>query len=228
MAALVVSTPTFPDVPQAPGVPPVLRTVGEIQNDIVLVAADAVGIIHLFAAPQWGFFTTAGQPAFAAASSGIVSAVLQVLGAGGQSVGELEYRQDHRVATAPQEQGGFLSYNKVATPFGGRVTYIVGGTSAQRGAFLAAVKAMQASLTILNLVMPEFTYPSCNIVHHDLRRTAKNGISMFSVDIWAEEVRVTGTAAFSNTKQPSGADPVNGGTVQPQTPTAAQATVITT
>lgn len=230
MAVPVTPMPPFPNVPQAPGVPPVLRQIGQVQNDIVLLAADAVGVLNLFATPQWGLYLPNGKPALGTAAqglsaSGIIATVLQTLGAGGQSVGGVEYRLDHRIATAPQEQGAFLSYNKVSTPFSGRVTYIIGGTAQQRGIFLAKIELLQQSLDLINLVMPEISYFNCNVVHHDFRRTAKNGITMFEVDVWVEEVRVTGTAAFSNTQQPGGADPVNGGSVQPQPPSASQAAV---
>jgi len=210
------------DVPQAPGVPPLLNQIASVQNNVVLLVADALEVVGLFQTPQWGLFTQGGQPAFGSGSTGIIAAVLQALGPGGQSVGGVEYRMDHRISTAPQEQGAFLSYNKVAMPWEGRVTYIIGGTSAQRGSFLMSVDAAQATLTLFNLLMPEYTYANCNIVHHDFRRTAYKGVSMFAVDIWIEQVRVTGTAAFSQTATPAGAAQVNGGTVAPTTPTPAQ------
>jgi hypothetical protein len=215
------------DVPQAPGVPPLLNQIAGVQNTVVLLVADALEVVGLFQTPQWGLFTQTGQPAFGQGSTGIIAAVLQALGPGGQSVGGIEYRVDHRISTAPQEQGAFLSYNKVATPWNGRVTYIIGGTQAQRGMFLASVVAAQAALTMFNLIMPEYSYPGCNVVHHDLRRTARNGITMFAVDIWVEQVRVTGTAPFTQTATPGGANQVNGGTVQPAQPTTQLQTAVT-
>lgn len=214
--------PPFPNVPFAPGVPP-LPGPAQVQNNIVLLVSDAFTVIGLLAQPQWGIFNSNGTPAFAAAATGL-AAVL----APNQSISEEEYRQDHRISTAPQERGAFLSYNKVATPWQAKVSYVVSGTAAQRGAFLAQVQALQTlpagTANLYTLVMPEYTYPSCDIVHHDFRRDARRGVSMFIVDIWVEQVRVSGTAAYSNTQNPASADAVNGGTVQPQTPTAAQTT----
>lgn len=224
--------PQYPNVPSLPGVPPVPRQPGiaGAQNDIVLLAADAIGILNLFTQPQWGLFTQGGAPAFSfipgvpslGALSAIAGAALQILGAGGQSVMEVDYRNDTRIATAPQEQGAFLSYNKVATPFNGRVSYAVGGTESQRAAFLQAAQGLQASLDLLNLVMPEYTYFNVNVVHVDFRREARRGVSLFVVDVWCEEVRITGTAAFTQTQTASGASPINGGTVQSQQPTGIQ------
>jgi hypothetical protein len=215
------------DVPQAPGVPPLLNQIAGVQNTVVLLVADALEVVGLFQAPQWGLFTQGGQPAFSQAGTGIVAEVLSALGPGGQSVGGVEHRWDYRIATAPQEQGAFLSYNKVATPWEGRVTYIIGGTAAQRGTFLQSVDAAAATLTPFNLVMPEYAYANCNVVHRDFRRTARNGITMFAVDIWVEQVRVTGTAAFTQTKTAAGANQVNGGTVQPAQPTTQLQTAVT-
>lgn len=237
MALPVTSKPTYPNVPLAQGVPaiPRLSPVVNAQNNIVLLAADAASVVSLFVGPQWGLFYN-GSPAFesipgiSGVVGGVVSALSKLLGASSLSVGQLDYRLDYRISTAPQEEGAFLSYNKVSTPFQARVTYILGGVAAARGAFLSAVQTMQASLTLLSLVMPEKTYPSCNVVHSDYRRSARNGVSMLMVDIWVEEVRVTGTSAFSNTETPAGADQVNGGTVQaqPATPNQTPATGITT
>jgi hypothetical protein len=218
----VTPKPQYPDVPQSPGVPPLLRQAGNVQNNIGLLASDAVSVLRLFNPAQWGLFDSSGQPAFGTPGGGIVSAALQVLGAGGQSVGDIEYRLDYRIATAPQEMGAFLSYNKVSTPFNGRVSYIVGGLESQRGAFLQQVLAAEQALTLYSLVMPEITYPSCNVTHHDYRRTSQRGVALIVVDVWVEEVRISGTTQYSNTQQPSGANPTNGGTVQPQTPTPQQ------
>lgn len=229
----ITPKPRYPDVPVAPGVPPVLRQAGAVQNTVVALVADAVQIINLFFGPKWGLFTADGAPAFDVPGASIniggfsipIPSILA--GGNGQSVGEVEYRLDYQIATAQQENGAFLSYNKVSTPFAGRVTYIVSGFEAQRTAFLTAVAAAEHALTLYTLTMPEISYPSCNVVHHDFRRTAQNGVSMFSVDVWVEEVRITGTAAFSNTQTPSGADQVNNGTVQPQQPTPTQQSGVT-
>lgn len=232
----VTPKPTYPNVPMAPGVPPLLRQIGAVQNTVVLLAADAAEIIGLFSGPQWGLFTAGGAPAFNVPGASInvslggLNATVPIpnvlAGGSGQSVGDMEFRLDYQIATAPQEQGAFVSYNKVSNPFGGRVTYIVSGTETQRGAFLAQVLAVQQSLVLLTLTMPEYSYPSCNVVHHGFRRSAQNGVTMFAVDIWVEEVRVTGAAAFSNTALPSGAAQVNDGTVQPQPPTPAQTSAV--
>lgn len=225
----VTPKPLYPNVPNVAGVPPLMRpSVAQIFPTVALLAADVPSVLSglgILQGPQWGLFTQGGAPAFAAVSSGIASILPSFLGGSpGQSIGDVEYRVDHRIATAPQEQGAFLSYNKVSTPFTGRVTYIVSGGEAQIGAFLGQVQTLQAGINFLTLVMPEISYPSCDIVHHDYRRSSSRGLTMLSVDIWVEQIRVSGTAAFSNAQQPSGAGQQNYGTVQGQTPTAQQST----
>jgi hypothetical protein len=220
-----MSGTVYPNVPTAPGVPPLLRQAGAVQSTVVALAADAVSVAGMLQGPQWGLFTAAGAPAFAGAtSSNILNAAAGAIGVTNQSVLDLEFSQDYAIATAPQEQGAFLSYNKVSRPFTARVTYAVSGLASFRTAFLQQVQSLISSLTLLSLVMPDYTYPSCNVTHYDFRRTSRSGVTLLIVDIWVEQVRVTGTAAFSNTNtaSPSAADPVNGGTVQPQPATAAQ------
>ena len=191
-------------------------------------------IANAFATPQWGLFNQSGQPAFLLPEVGIVAQVLTALtGGSGQSVGDLEFRAENRIATAPQEQGAFLSYNKVSTPFQGRVTYIISGSQSQRAQFIAQVQSAKDATpprtnAIFSLVMPEYSFPSCTVTHFDFRRTARNGVSMFAVDIWVEEVRITGLAAYSNTATPAGAAQTNSGTVQPTTPTPAQSNSVPT
>jgi hypothetical protein len=210
-------------VPNAPGVPP-LNRVANVQNNVGLLLADAAQIANLFAPPQWGLFTQNGGPLFPGFSATpIINAITSGVGIANTSVGEEAYRREYRISTAPQEQGAFLSYNKVQMPFDGRVSYIVSGLPEARAFFLQQLETAAATLDLYSLMMPEFSYPSVNIIHHDFRRSARRGLQMLEVDIWVEEVRITGTAQFSNgtTKKPSGANSFNAGGVSPTSPNAA-------
>ncbi len=201
--------PFYPNVPAAPGVPALNRQPGAIFGSVVLLAADAALIYRLISQkPQWGIYLD-GQPAITATS--IVS---------------FDFRQDWRISSAQQEQGSFLSYNKVQDPFEGKLTFVQGGTDADRAAFLSQVMTALGSLGLYSLVMPEFTYPSVNVVHYEFRRTARAGRTLLAVDVWVEQVRVAGAAQFSNTANPASAAPTNNGGTQPQAPTATQSTAI--
>ncbi len=215
--------PQYPNVPQSPGVPPLLRSVNRVNNVAVQLVSDAANIASLFLGPQWGLFL-GGQPAFSGVSSGLLGNVLSYVGFGGIFVGELAILAQSQISTAPQEQGAFVSYDKVTVPFSGRVGYIVTGPDATLNNFLQQADSYRTGTTILDLVMPEGTFPSVNVIHYDLRRSAQSGVTMVKVDVWVEQIRISATAAYSNqaTATPDGANPQNGGGVQAQTPTAAQ------
>ena len=134
----------------------------------------------------------------------------------------VDYKQGWHIADYPIEDGDFASYNKVATPFDAKVTFTQGGTESDRAAFLAAIEAAAASLALYNVVTPEKTYLNANIEHYDYRRTSRNGVGLLMVDVGLVEIRQVATTTFTQTAQPSGADQVNGGTVQAITPTPTQ------
>jgi hypothetical protein len=247
MSLANIIVPPFPDVPRAPGVPSVVRKIGSIESNIVMLAADAVAIVRMFAGPQWGIFTKAGAPLII-----------------GDSVMAVDFRKEYRILDFPIEQGSFASYNKVETPFDIRITFassgkqtllasilsggalgsLITGTDpvqANRTAFLKTMADATATLDLVDVITPEATYKGCNITHYDYRREARKGATMILVDVWLQEVRVSAKAAANNAgtdpinvvtppavtspQNPASADPVSDGTVQatPITPTQASA-----
>lgn len=203
----------FPDVPVAPGVPPLLRDPFAVVNAIGLLTAD---IALLFGAGQtvWGIYDQSG------------ALVLDP-----DSITEVEYSQDSQVSDYQVAPGAFASYNKVATPFRFKVEMTKGGSDAERSFFLADIDAVQASTELYSVVMPDGIYPSVNVDHVDFIRKSSVGVGLLTIGLWLTEIRETGsitfkatapaggTTDFQSTAQPSGADPVNTGTVQPGTPT---------
>lgn len=182
------------------GIPPILGKVASVTNTISLIAADVSSILGMFAPPQWGLFTLDGKIA------------LQP-----DSIVSLEFSREWRIPDYPVEQGSFQSYNKVILPSDTRIRMTKGGSDSDRYHFLAQLSALARSLTLLNVSMPEGKMiQSVNINHFNLSRTSTNGVSLLTVDVALKEVRVTATAALSNTAKPSGAAPTNTGTVQPQ------------
>ncbi|MGI4814261.1 MAG: hypothetical protein ACRYGG_13160 [Janthinobacterium lividum] len=219
---------TFPNVPLAAGVPAVGRVLGQVTAPIVALAADVASVRSLFQGPQWGLFKD-GAPIIASGS---------VVG--------MEYRKGFRVASHPIEQGGFSSYNKVEEPFDSHIQIAIDGTTllgsligtldvfsaalggqtsgnANRQAVLATLNAAVKSLDLLQVVTPEFTYANANLVRYEYgRRAHSGGVSMIVVDLFVQEIRVVAPLGFANTENAEGADPVNQGAPQPQTPTPAQ------
>lgn len=221
MAFTPTPVPAFPDVPNALGVPPVARSASQVIDDIALLTADAVIISRMLQGPQWGIFDANMQPVIV-----------------GDSTVRMSFAKDFRISDYPVEGGGFESYDKVETPYDARLTFAIGGSftlgtalsainstslsgavsaltgEAARAAFLSSMSVFAASTALFNVVTPDMVYPNANIVHYDYERTDRNGATMLMVDVDLQEVRVAPAPQFSNTQQPSGADPVNGGTVQ--------------
>ena len=179
-------------------------------SSTTLMTSDGPGLDAYTAGPQWGIFDDSGNPVVEPDS---------ILG--------FEYRVDFRVSDYPVEDGGFGSYDKVSLPYGVKIAMTKGGSDSDRSDFLNAVQAALVSLNLYTVVTPEISYANANIVHYDYARQSRAGATLLLVDVWLEEIRVTGTAQTSNTAAPSGADPVQGGTVSPQAPTSAQSSAVT-
>lgn len=188
----------FPDVPIAPGVPPLARAAGVVFDVISLLTQDAVSIFDSLGPQQWGLFLD-GVPVITA-----------------DSVVSFGYKEEWRIPTYPIEGGSFESYNKVQMPFDVRMRFATGGSIAEKEAFLASVAAVIGSLDLFDAVTPEMVYQSVNPVHYDYNRTASNGVGLLVVDLWCEQVRVTASSQFTDsTKSPDAEPQVSGGTVQP-------------
>src|SRR5579862_728108 len=202
MALANIVVPAYPDVPRAPGVPPVLRSIGVAQANMIMLAADAYSIVRLFRGPQWGIFSASGAPILI-----------------GDSVLAFDYRREWRVSDYPVEEGGFASYVKVSTPFDVRITFAVSGSPdflsslipaaaawmapANRTAALTRLKTASESLDLVTAVTPEAQYKSCNIVHYDYRREARSGTTLIRVDVWLVEIRVAPAPQFTQTATPA-------------------------
>jgi hypothetical protein len=190
----------------ANGIPPLLNQIASVSNPVSLLVADAANLLAFFAGPQWGVFNLDG------------SIALQP-----DSILALDFKREWSIPNYPVEQGGFQTYNKISLPSDTNISMSKGGSNVTRQAFLLQVSALAKSLTTVNVMMPEGTLiRNVNILRFDFRRTDTSGVGLLTVDILLREIRDTATAAFSNTQQPSGANPVNDGSVQPQTPTTSQ------
>jgi hypothetical protein len=201
----------FPNVPDLPGVPAVLRVLGApvlASANAVLITAGLGQFALGLSKPVWGVFDASGNPV-----------------AVSDSVVDLDFKADSRIANYPQEAGAFSSYNKVQTPNESRVLLACGGTVADRVAFLVAIEAAKQSTDLYSIVTPEATYLSMNIVGYGLHRTARDGANLLLVALNIEEVRVNATAQFgqsdaspalpaSQVQNPASADTVSAGQVQ--------------
>ena len=185
----------YPDVPQTPGVPNVLRLPGAIETPIVALIEDAGQL--LAGTPLWGIYDNGGSPLLD------VDTVLSV-----------EYQGESTISDCPIEQGSFQSYNKVDRPYTGRVQVAKSGASVDRTTFLMAVETLKASTATCSIVTPERVYENANVIEYDHSRHADRGAQMIVVELHLQEIRQSAATTYSNTKTPDGADPVNIGPVQ--------------
>jgi len=120
---------TYPNVPDAPGVPPVNRAPNAPSDGFVPINPNAVTTQSL--APG---FKDVGQ-------LNSVQVVQYAWGIYDQSntavivpdnIVSFEYSKEYRIAKSPMEGGAFQSYNKVETPYMSRVVMTKGGSNGDR------------------------------------------------------------------------------------------------
>lgn len=202
MSALIpgstfVTVPPYPNVPPLPGVPPLLQPPGGLQY-VLPILATLDGAAFGPQLSQWGIFDQTGGALLIA-----------------DSVFSVDYARDYKISDYPQEQGSFQSYNKVQTPYRSTVTFLVGDPE-NRVAFLNSIEAACASLDLFVVVTPEITYANANLTHYSYRRAVANGVTLLSIDVGVEEVRITATSQTSSTTPP-GTVTVSDLTISPTT-----------
>ena len=227
MPMLPVSLPSVWSVPAVLGVPKLLGQ--SVASGVKAAASVSIGTVLddaliTNAASQWGIFSNTGDCVLSAAH------VLSV-----------EAESQYHIATAPLEEGSFVSYNKVATPRQHRIRMVCDGSELGLGSSLAGVfmppalsnlgsgaelyvrKAffetltqLEADLTLYAVLTPERKYSNVNITGHRWLRNAQHGITMPVVEITLQEVRMAQAPLYTATRQPQGQAMVCGGMVPAQ------------
>jgi hypothetical protein len=190
----------YPLVPQLPGVPPLLRSGAQLFDTITLGflgVGDALNSIIGTGQQSWGIFDEAGNPA-----------------AEWDSFNAVRFRNAATISTYPVEEGGFVTYNKVASPFDIQVVLTCAGSDARISQFLVDLEAMQKTISLYTVVMPEFTFSSVNVVEYDFQRTKDSGSHMIIATLNCQEVRQTAITDFSNNQNPEADSPKSLGQVQ--------------
>lgn len=187
----------FPNVPQVPGVPAILReTTIPSLSELANLGLGAIAAL-IFGIPRWGLYDQDGQQ---------VLLFDTFLG--------IRFRNGSRISSFPVEQGSFSSFNKVDTPFDAMLRFALSGDTASRGELLNTLETLKGSVDLFSVVTPEIVYPSANVVAYSYERNSRSGPSQLIVDLYVEEVRQTAEAAFSSTAEPDGAGEQNNGQVQ--------------
>lgn len=213
----------FPNVPQLPGVPQLVRS-----NTFPAGPPPGLGTVAQVArllwdaingAPKWGIFKSqnvvdgAGQ--FIPGQTKLVPTVVP------DNIIEFGFKQDWNVSDFPVQAGGFASYNKVNNPFEISLRLTKGGSESDRTDFLNQIDAIAGTLELYQILTPERTYSNVNVTRYEVsRRGAKGAYWLSEVDIYFREVR-TVDAQYSNTaantlnaQDPSARPTTNNGTTQ--------------
>lgn len=173
-----------------------------------LATQDATDLPVTGRPPQWGIFKDGKA----------------VVTADGVSV--MEYKKDFDLPTFPIEGGAFSNYNKVELPADISVKFIAGESVANRKALLDSIEAIQGSLDLYDVYMPEKNYISYNVDHVDFRRSLSGGLGIISAEVWLREVRITASQTFTDTKTASGAATQSNGQTQTQQSTSQENTQV--
>lgn len=168
----------------------------------VVLFADDPGISDSSSDPKWGIYDKNGA-AIAIADSFV----------------SLEFNKEWAISKNPVAPNSFSAYNKVERPYEARVPFAKGGSEFDRGTFLLDIIDATKSIDLFSVVTPELTYINANLIGYSYERRAEKGVNLLIVEIRIEQVRVSATTTFSNTKSPVSNSAVNGGTVQPKAPT---------
>lgn len=186
----IIPKPLYPVVPQALGVPALLRSGATVLDTITLGylgATDALNSIIGAPAVRWTVFDSNGKSI-----------------ADYDSVLAFGYQNEARISDYPVEQGQFASYNKTDNPYDVMVTFTCGGSEARRTAFLAALESARSSLQTYTVTTPEYSYRNVNFVGIRTQRTVTNGATLLTVEMVGREVRNTTSATYSEPKSLSG------------------------
>lgn len=201
----IIPVPLYADVPLSAGIPPMVRDPLWFNQSQDRRAQVDEANMPKPVQQTWGLFDADGKLALEP-----------------DTILAIDYRDSAMIAKYPLEKGAFASYNKVEMPYDVRVVMAKGGSEKDRRDFWEALQALRGTLDTYSIVMPDLTILDLNIVHRDLSRQQRQGANMLEVEIGFQQVRITGQAQYSKTKEGDGADRQAVGAVDPRAPTTAE------
>lgn len=147
-------------------------------------------------------------------ASGLVSGTIgdafnrniwMITDSGGQIVLEFssflsaDVRNEGQAVSAPVEEGGFASYNKVDSPLSISATLAFQGNEMQIQNALFTLSALREETRLVNLVTPDAEYASLTLENYNYSRTRENGVGVLFVELMFVEVRQVKTQ-YTNVK----------------------------
>lgn len=205
----IIPVPQFPNVPQLPGVPQLVRSALGVPANPVSLGTGALQQ-QLAAAQQnvfpWGVYSaTTGDQVIVP-----------------DSILNLDNRNEWKLSDYPQQTNAFAAYNKVIVPYEISLRFSKGGNVAERAAFLKSIDDIAGDTNLYDIVTPEKTYLSVNIMRFEnTRRGAEGAYFLCEVDVFFRQIieveaqYSTSAANTSNAQNPAAQDTVNQGNLQP-------------
>lgn len=206
---------TFPNVPNAPGVPQVARAFLPTPSSVTValeggVLSSLFGLISTQS--QWGVFDSSGNLVFEP-----------------DSFLDFECHPKSDIADFPvQGSNGtptsFASYNKVVLPWDSRIRMSKGSTLTDRQQFLKSIKTAFSSVGLYTIITPEETYQYCDILNYDIVRSsegdrATGAYFLAEIDVYFKQILSVqaqySTTALQNAQSPSALPQSKTGAVLP-------------
>jgi len=203
------------NVPNLPGIPPMVRAVFSNVATFQGVAAAVGNTISFFQGPSplppWGIYDDQ--------FNSVVDA---------DSILSFTHRNEASVADFPVQDGTFATYNKVVLPYSAMVRVSKGGTLLDRTNLLRQIEALFSSLKKYTIVTPERSYLNVNVEGTEVTRIDKDDAFFLThVDLRFRQVKpvtavfTTTAADTQNAQDPSAPAPANQGVQQPATTSSA-------
>lgn len=223
----------YPNVPNQPGVPQVLRSISTNVPPVVGTAAGIAQLVRSFTSrPVWGIFKPDEGAVMGADGIEEVTVVAKRTPVvTPDSIVGFGYQKETAITSAPTQKGAFVDYNRAAIPFEIRLRMTKGGSEKDRAAFIKQIEDLDTT-QLYDIITPEKTYINCNITRFELLRENESGAFWFrDVDLYFREVRVV-NSRYTNTsivkpKSVSAANVQNNGTQQGQSTTASVPQTVT-
>lgn len=235
----------FPNVPQLPGVPQLVRAAGASLTTISLGVAAISNVLGAASnAPNvWGLFAVGTTPSSSggggllsalpglSASANLIAASVGLQNPAGNSnalvqpdsIRDLDFQEEWRISKYPVQRGSFTSFNRVAVPYEISLRMVKGGSLSARTAFINQIVALRASTNLYTIITPELVYTDLTFTRWSQSRKEAAGAFFLIVDLFFEKViqidaqysTTSSTPSTSNAADPSAVPSVSQGTVSP-------------
>ena len=194
----------FPNVPNLPGVPQIIRQLGitippfipgiPILGNVLAQASQSFNVWGVFSQPQ----SSAQSPE-------------QVVNP--DSIREFSTRSEWRISNFPVQQGSFM---------------VKGGSIDERQQFESEIDALAASIALYTIITPEKSYLNCNVSRFEKTRRGARDAFFTVVDLFfVQIIQVNATySTTANASVPNALPNASLGTVVPQPVTQASQNIL--